>query len=275
MLTSLDGILQLDGLLKVSAKHNQISSLDFVGSRLAYLEVLECQKNCIGWVEGLEELISLMSLHLGVILRLQLLTVDDNNIKVLQPKTSMRSLRTLKACRNELEAFDAKLYPDLRTLYLDENEIHSFCGLKKLRLLENFSARSQRRNANISLHSLNELKKVYVSGIISNGSTLIPGNPIPLRLERPFYNLQYLELAALKLTSLPKDFADNVPNVRILNLSFNSLKDVKPIQGLKLLKRLFLIGNRIGSLSDGTTETLVSLAQLQVLDLRYVTYHSG
>jgi Leucine-rich repeat (LRR) protein len=65
LLTTLDGILQLDGLLKVSAKHNQISSLDFTGSRLPRLEVLECQRNCIGWVEAIEELPSLMSLHLG------------------------------------------------------------------------------------------------------------------------------------------------------------------------------------------------------------------
>jgi hypothetical protein len=36
-----------------------------------------------------------------------------------------------------------------------------------------------------------------------------------------------------------------------------------------LLKRLFLIGNRLSSLSDGTTETLLSLTELQVLDLRY------
>ena len=66
LLTSLEGILQLDGLLKVSAKHNQISSLDFTGSRLNRLEVLECQQNCISYVEGLEELYSLMSLHLGI-----------------------------------------------------------------------------------------------------------------------------------------------------------------------------------------------------------------
>ena len=66
LLTSLEGILQLDGLLKVSAKQNQISSLDFTGSRLPRLEVLECQRNCIGWVESLEELTSLMSLHLGI-----------------------------------------------------------------------------------------------------------------------------------------------------------------------------------------------------------------
>ena len=93
---------------------------------------------------------------------------------------------------------------------------------------------------------------------------------MPIRINRPFYNLQYLELAAIKLTALPQDFASKVPNVRILNLSFNSLKDIAPIRGMTLLKRLFLIGNRLSSLSDGTTETLLTLTELQVLDLRFV-----
>lgn len=65
LLTSLDGIMKLDGLLRVSAKHNQISSLDFMGSKLPRLEVLECQQNCIGWIDGVDELVNLMSLHLG------------------------------------------------------------------------------------------------------------------------------------------------------------------------------------------------------------------
>ena len=66
-LTSLDGIMDLDGLLKISAKNNDISGLDFTGSKLSRLEVLACEKNCIGWIEGLEDLSSLMSLHLGII----------------------------------------------------------------------------------------------------------------------------------------------------------------------------------------------------------------
>ena len=77
----------------------------------------------------------------------------------------MRSLRTLKLCRNELENFDPKYYPELRTLYLDENQIASFNGIRKLRLLENFSARSQRGKSNIGVHGLTELRKVYLSGM--------------------------------------------------------------------------------------------------------------
>lgn len=168
LLTSLDGILQLDGLLKVSAKQNQISSLDFTGSRLPRLEVLECQRNCIGRVEALEELTSLMSLHLGIYPQGQdtvILTVDDNNLATLQPRHSVGSLRTLKLCRNELQIFDPKFYPELRTLYLDENQIQSFSGVKRLRLLENFSARSQKGKTNIGIHGLSELRKIYLSGM--------------------------------------------------------------------------------------------------------------
>jgi Leucine-rich repeat (LRR) protein len=178
----------------------------------------------------------------------------------------------LKLCRNELDAFDPKFYPELRTLYLDENQIHSLSGVRKLRLLENFSARSQRGKPNIGIHGLSELRKIYLSGILLI-SFINKGNTIPLRLDRQFFNLQYLELAAIKLTSLPPNFASFVPNVRILNLSFNSLKDVTPIRDMRLLKRLFLIGNRLSNLSDGTTETLLSLTELQVLDLRYLPYN--
>jgi len=78
----------------------------------------------------------------------------------------MKSLRTLKLCRNELEAFDPKFAPELRTLYLDENQIQNFSGVKRLRLLENFSARSQRGKTNLAVHHLVELRKVYLSGII-------------------------------------------------------------------------------------------------------------
>ena len=165
-ITSLDGILQLDGLLKVSAQQNQISSLDFTDAKLSRLEVLECQRNCISWVEGLERLSHLMSLHLGILSFDILLRSDDNNISSLQARSVMKSLRTVKLCRNELESFDPKFAPELRTLYLDENQIQNFSGVKRLRLLENFSARSQRGKTNLAVHHLVELRKVYLSGMI-------------------------------------------------------------------------------------------------------------
>ena len=155
--------MQLDGLLKISARNNEISGLDFTGSKLGRLEFLACEKNCIGWIDGLEELVSLMSLHLGLSL-VDWLTSDDNNLTSIKPKRPMRSLRTLKLCHNELGVFDPKHYPELRTLYLDENQIESFSGVRKLRLLENFSARTQRGKSNIGIHGLSELRKVYLSG---------------------------------------------------------------------------------------------------------------
>jgi len=97
-----------------------------------------------------------------------ILTVDDNNLTTLQPRQSVRSLRTLKLCRNELQVFDPKFYPELRTLYLDENQIQSFSGVKRLRLLENFSARSQKGKTNIGIHGLSELRKIYLSGMFAS-----------------------------------------------------------------------------------------------------------
>jgi hypothetical protein len=74
LLTSLDGVLLLDGLLRISARQNQIGGLDFRGTKLRRLEVLECQKNCIGWIEGVEQLDHVMSLHLGISTSLHMLT---------------------------------------------------------------------------------------------------------------------------------------------------------------------------------------------------------
>jgi hypothetical protein len=95
-----------------------------------------------------------------------ILIIDDNNVTILQPNQPIRSLRTLKVCRNELESFDPKYYPELRTLYLDENQIQSLSGIRRLRLLENFSARSQRGKTSIGIQGLSELRKVYLSGIL-------------------------------------------------------------------------------------------------------------
>ena len=50
------------------------------------------------------------------------------------------------------------------------------------------------------------------------------GNPSPLPLNsssQACYNLVYLELAACRITELPKNFSDIMPNVRALNLNYN------------------------------------------------------
>jgi protein NUD1 len=95
------------------------------------------------------------------------------------------------------------------------------------------------------------------------------GNPMksPL-LHEPCYNLVYLELAACRLTVLPKDgLAKLAPNLRVLNLNYNFLDDVKPLEGLTRLQKLTIIGSRLKS-----TKPLIRLVQhmsdVEMLDFR-------
>lgn len=85
---------------------------------------------------------------------------------------------------------------------------------------------------------------------------------------KEFNNLEYLELCSTQLEELPKNFASQVPNLGVLYLSYNYIKNISPLKDLKLLQKLVLIDNRINRLNElvSTVRTLPSLAYL---DLRY------
>jgi hypothetical protein len=55
----------------------------------------------------------------------------------------MPSLRILRLCSNPISAFDAKPYPNLRTLFIDHAELGTVKSLGKLCKLENLSLRAQ------------------------------------------------------------------------------------------------------------------------------------
>jgi Leucine-rich repeat (LRR) protein len=96
------------------------------------------------------------------------------------------------------------------------------------------------------------------------------GNPLKDDfLVEPCYNLVYLELAACRLTALPEGMARLVPNLRVLNLNYNFLEDVRPLQGLTRLQKLTIIGSRLKN-----TKPLIRLLQqmpdAEMLDFRCV-----
>lgn len=80
------------------------------------------------------------------------------------------------------------------------------------------------------------------------------------------YTLQYLELAGCRLTGLP-DMGRLMPNLRVLNLNYNFLEDVRALEGLRRLQKLSLIGSRVGS-----TKALIRLGEqlgdVEMLDFR-------
>ena len=86
------------------------------------------------------------------------------------------------------------------------------------------------------------------------------------------YNLVYLELAACRLTTLPANFSQLLPNVRALNLNYNFLEEgevARSLAGLTRLTKLTVIGNRL----SGTKPLIKMLntmgSNIEMLDFRY------
>ena len=68
-----------------------------------------------------------------------------------------------------------------------------------------------------------------------------------------FLNLRNLELASTGLKSLPMDFGYKLPNLQILNLNYNALRDLRPLLGIASLRNIFAAGNRISRLRQTAT----------------------
>lgn len=96
------------------------------------------------------------------------------------------------------------------------------------------------------------------------------GNPLTTTfMTEPCYNLVYFELAACRLTKLPPHFAQLIPNIRVLNLNYNFLEDVKPLEGLSRIKKLTIIGSRVKG-TKGLIRMAQGMPEVEMVDFRYV-----
>lgn len=98
------------------------------------------------------------------------------------------------------------------------------------------------------------------------------GNPLNDRdlFPEPLYNLVYLEIAACRLSVLPANMSQMVPNLRVLNVNYNFLSDVvKPLVGLSRLRKLTVVGSRLKA-SKPLVRMLQKMPEAELLDFRYV-----
>ncbi|KAK9450331.1 uncharacterized protein V1518DRAFT_413570 [Limtongia smithiae] len=246
-LVNINGIMQLDGLIRLSVQGNKLDVVDFDSSSLTRLEELDMSASNVQKIIGLERLTGLSVLNL-----------DNNKLRLIESDGYLSSMRTLKACKNMMTEFDAGSFPNLRVLYLDDNCLRLVTGLRKLRLLENFSIRDQRNTiVDMRWSSLNDARKLYLSG----------SRLRELPFNQHFLNLLSLELASVQLKSLPAGVAMRMPNLRDVNLSFNELTDVSALKHIFRLRRLYVIGNQIDSMQS-LANVVRTLPSLQVLDVR-------
>lgn len=96
------------------------------------------------------------------------------------------------------------------------------------------------------------------------------GNPLEEDfLQEACYNLIYLELAACRLTALPEGMWKKLPNLRVLNLNYNFLEDIRPLGGLRRLRKLSIIGSRLKS-TKPLIRLVAEMPDAEMLDFRYV-----
>ncbi|KAG2218762.1 hypothetical protein INT45_012982 [Circinella minor] len=246
--TSCYPLKRMKGLIHLNLRNNSIDHLSFQKTKMNSLETLDLAYNRITCLEAIEGLTNLRFLNL-----------DHNDIKWIQVNEPMEKLKVIRLSYNRLKAFDATFFPDLRTLYLDDNQIQRIIGLSCIPHISSFSLRDQGGHiVDINLRYLRNSRKMYLSG-----------NRIAKELPRiiDFFTLEYLELCSIQLERLPKDFARHVPNLGGLYLSHNYIQDVRPLRKLRHLRKLVLVDNKLDSEAN-VIDTVRTLGRLHSLDLR-------
>ncbi|KAI0029478.1 hypothetical protein K488DRAFT_80141 [Vararia minispora EC-137] len=240
-IASLDGILGMDGLTKLSLQGNRVVTADFAACVWSKLEMLNLSHNRVERVKGLASLSNLVVLNL-----------DHNALSELVARAPMPRLRVLRASSNRLTKLDTACFPHLRTLYADNNSLVGLVDARRLARLENLSLRNQGGRASIKR-------------VVTDACT---GNPLPDSFFiEPCYNLIYLELAACRLTHLPPGLPALAPNLRALNLNYNFIEDVRPLEGLGRLSKLTVIGSRLKG-TKAIVRVLRSCPDAEIIDFR-------
>ncbi|KAF9970796.1 hypothetical protein BGZ73_006425 [Actinomortierella ambigua] len=245
---SVAALQQMDGLIRLDMSHNRLQRIDFKWSKLQRLEYFNASHNQIEQLDNLESLTGLIHANLG-----------HNAIEDISLVHPLKRLRILNLTQNRLVQFDAKPFPNLKTLYLDDNRLEILQSCASLTRLENFSVRDQEGEGTaIDMTEFVNSRKLYLSG-----------NPVhSLDLSVGFYQLEYLEICAGCLSELPPDFASLMPNLRGLNLSYNELDSLASLEGLHRLRRLVFVGNNLKRF-NAVLALVKRLRSLVTLDLRH------
>ena len=249
-ITTIDGVFELDGLLKIRLRRNKLSHVDFESSYFHRLTSLDLCGNRIASIGHLNSLSSLTELKL-----------DGNKLthglRVKQPMLGL-TLLSMRDC--DLKYLDISNFPNLTYLYVDENRLANIEGISKLKNLVVLSVKRQTLPEGETVRILDQALEAQ--------TVLLSGNTISsLHFSNAFMNIRHLEMASVGLQELPDDFGLRMPNLRTLNLNFNSLKDIRPLLNIYRLERLSVCSNRLHRLRRSVA-TFAQMSSLQSLDLR-------
>lgn len=133
-------------------------------------------------------------------------------------------------------------FSSVSLLYLDHNYLTGISGLQNCHNLDVLSVRDQTQTSSnsaleIDLGSVKDIRKVFLSSNKLSPTCLSPSSPL--------LRLQLLDIAGCTLETLPGEFAASYPNLKVLNLNFNSITELEPLVGMNCLARLMIVNNRL------------------------------
>ncbi|ERE88327.1 leucine-rich repeat-containing G-protein coupled receptor [Cricetulus griseus] len=222
---------------------------------------------------------------------LEELRLDANHISYVPPScfSGLHSLRHLWLDDNALTEVPVQAFRSLSALQamtLALNKIHhipdlAFGNLSSLVVLDlNYNNLDEFPTAIKTLSNLKEL------GFHSNNIRSIPekafvGNPSLVTMtlngasqitEFPDLtgtgNLESLTLTGAKISSLPQAVCDQLPNLQVLDLSYNLLEDLPSLSGCQKLQKIDLRHNEIYEIKAGTFQQLFNLRSL-IIEMPY------
>ncbi|KAK8157003.1 hypothetical protein BC567DRAFT_276177 [Phyllosticta citribraziliensis] len=267
-------IAQLTGappsIRRLNIQNNCVTSLTGWG-HLVNLQYLDVSGNALDSLIGFKGLVHLREIQAD---GNQIEDLDDDNQLVQFPTHTLTAkahrLRNLSLNRNRLMTLSLSRFPSLVSVSCDSNHLPSIPELNTLRHLRILSARDQQPtspfNAN-AFFSNPDLNELYLSANSISHFTL----PADVSL----LNLHRLELANCGLVALPERFGLLAPNVRILNLNANAMRDLRPLLNMKKLRKLEVAGNRLQRLRRNVLVLSKLGSSLKTVDMRNNPFNVG
>jgi Leucine-rich repeat (LRR) protein len=88
-----------------------------------------------------------------------------------------------------------------------------------------------------------------------------------------FFKLEYLNASNCHIRALPENLSHGLPNLKVVNLSHNTLTDITPLQKLKRLRTIILMDNELKGISS-VLGIVKDLKKLICLDLRHNPFNA-
>ncbi|XP_057613844.1 leucine-rich repeat-containing G-protein coupled receptor 5 [Chionomys nivalis] len=202
-------------------------------------------------------------LAFGNLSSLVVLHLHNNRIHSLGKKCfdGLHSLETLDLNYNNLDEFPTaiKTLSNLKELGFHSNNIRSipekaFVGNPSLITIHFYDNPIQFVGISAFQH-LPELRTLTL-----NGASQITEFPDLTGTG----NLESLTLTGAKISSLPQTVCDQLPNLQVLDLSYNLLEDLPSLSGCQKLQKIDLRYNEIYEVKGGTFEQLFNLRSLNL-----------